>query len=75
MAISGKKGVLYTFSAILLLVVIFSQILFETSSKVNDENKVISIKTASMNAFVLGLEQDVERGLFIAGFRALVAAD
>jgi len=75
MAITGKKAVFYTFSAILLLVVIFAELLFETNYQVSDENKVVSVKTASLNAFVLGLEQDIERGLFIAGFRALVAAD
>lgn len=71
----GKKAVFYTFSALLLLTVVFADLLFQSSYQISEENKVVSIKTASLNAFVLGLDQDIERGLFIAGFRALIAAD
>ena len=75
MAITGKKAVFFTFSAILLLAVIFSDLLFESSFQLSDKNKVIGVKTDSLNAFVKGLDQDIERGLFIAGFRALIASE
>lgn len=72
---TGKKAMLYTFSAVLLLIVVFAALFFQTSYRTGEENKVVSIKTANLNAFVRGLDQDIERGLFIAGFRALLAAD
>jgi len=71
----AKKGVFFTLSAIILLTVFFAGLLFEISPQISEKNKVISVKTANMNQFVRGLDQDVERGLFIAGFRALLAAE
>ncbi|MBN2454475.1 hypothetical protein JXB11_02925 [Candidatus Woesearchaeota archaeon] len=70
-----KKAVFFTFSALLLLTVAFTGILFQTRYSVSEENELVSFKTSSLNSFVLSLDQDIERGLFIAGFRALISAD
>lgn len=70
----GKKAVFFTFSALLLLAVIFTWLLFNTSDRVGSERDLVKFKTTNMNQFIEGFDQDIERGLYIAGFRALISA-
>ena len=59
----------------LLLAVVFSSLLFQTERQITADINLVSLKTSNLNAFVRNLDEDVERGLFIAAFRALLAAD
>jgi hypothetical protein len=73
--ISGKRAVFYTFSALMLLAIIFSWMFFNMSFRVGEDNKLVAFKTSNMNEFISGFDQDMERGLYISGFRALLAAN
>jgi hypothetical protein len=70
----NKKAVFFTFSALFLLAIVFIYVYFVTSPTAVDEDEFISMKTDNLNNFVLGFDQDVARGLYIAGYRSLVSA-
>ncbi|MFH1181805.1 MAG: hypothetical protein V1702_02510 [Candidatus Woesearchaeota archaeon] len=71
----GKKAVFFTFSALFMLAIVFTWMFFNTSYRVGEESDLVKFKTSNMNEFVAGFDQDVERGVYIAGFRALISAE
>jgi hypothetical protein len=72
--IAGKKAVFFTFSALFLLAIIFTWMFFSTSQRIGDDSELIKFKTENLNEFVQGFDQDMQRGLYISGFRALLGA-
>ncbi|MBI2663730.1 hypothetical protein HYX10_00105 [Candidatus Woesearchaeota archaeon] len=75
MAVMHKKGVFFTLSALLLLSLVFADLLFEAAPHADQADKIVRVKTATLNSFVNNLDEDIARGLFIAGFRSLIAAN
>jgi hypothetical protein len=73
--IPGKKAVFFTLSALLLLSVIFAGLYFSMSYRLGEDDSLVSSKTVNMNEFVEGFDQDVDRGIYIAGFRALISSE
>ncbi len=71
----GKRGVFFTFTALLILTVVFMDALYTTRVSYTDQTKATSVRTSTLTTFQSGFEEDVQRGLFIAGFRALLAAE
>jgi hypothetical protein len=70
-----KKGIFYTFSALFMLAIIFTWLFFNTSYRVGDDTELVEYKTATMNDFIASFDNDVQRGLYIAGYRALLSAE
>jgi len=69
----NKKGVFYTFAAIALaLVVLFSFGAFKPY-ELKEEADVIGVRIDSINNFIKSIENDMEKGLFIASFRAFAS--
>lgn len=71
----STKGMFFTVSALILLSVLFTALIFQSRYNFSERSKVVSLKASSMQDFVSGLEQDTRRGLYIAGFRAVLGAE
>ena len=71
----GTKGMFFTISALILLSVLFVSLIFQNRYSISDRDRVVSLKTLTLQSFVSGLEQDAKKGLFIAGFRAVLGAE
>ena len=71
----GRKGMFFTISALILLGVLFVSLIFQNRYSFSDRDRVVSLKTLAMQNFASGLEQDAKKGLFIAGFRAVLGAE
>ncbi len=68
----NKKGIFFTIIAVsLVTVLIFSYIIYN-EYRLRDKSLVIETRIDSMNDFLKDVETDIERGLFIAGFRGLL---
>ena len=69
----GKKGVFFTFVAVVFLALL----IFSSSIRGHFNLRQISFATetriGTMNMFISDVEEDIERGTYIAGFRSLVA--
>lgn len=75
LAYRSKKGIFLTLTAFLLLSIVFTALLFQNRYTFSEKNKIVNVKTTTLNAFVTNLDADVARGLFIAGFRSVIAAE
>ena len=71
----STKGMFFTISALILLGVFFTSLIFQSRYSFSERNTIVSLKTSTMQNFVSGLEQDAKKGLFIAGFRAVMGAE
>lgn len=71
----STKGMFFTISALILLSVFFTSLIFQNRYSFSERNTVVSLKTSTLQNFVSGLEQDAKKGLFIAGFRAVLGAE
>lgn len=70
---SNKRGVFFTFTAILLVTLLFisySSILNEVSKK-NQYSETIRIE--SMNSFLVNLEQEASNAIYTASFRSMIS--
>lgn len=76
--LSGKgstKGMFFTISAIILLSVLFASLMFQNKYTLNEQNKIVRLKTSSLQNFVSGLEEDTKKSLYIAGYRSILGAE
>ncbi len=71
----GKTAMFFTITAIMLLTVVFISLIFQSRYTFSERNRVVSVKGSSLNTFVAGLEEDVSRGMFIAGYGAILAVE
>ena len=71
----NARGMFFTISALILISVFFASLIFQNRYNFNEHDKIVSLKTSSLQNFVSGLEQDTKKGLFIAGFRAVLGAE
>jgi hypothetical protein len=70
-----KKAVVFTIiSVILISMLVFSSVLYNRHG-LRDESKVTSKRIISMNNFIKDIENDIERGIYITGFRALMSME
>ncbi len=75
MAIRHKKGIFFTFIAILLSAIIILSFVIHTEYRLRNRMFVIETRIETVNDFVKDVETDLERGLYIASFRALLALE
>ena len=72
MAISSKKGVLFTLVAIILVLILILIIFTENEYRLSNKMSVIEIRVETINDFIKSVEKDLNRGLYITSFRALL---
>ncbi len=71
----NKKSMFFSIIAIALISLIVFSLTIYTSYKLRDKVMVTETRIYSMNSFIDDVEKDIERGLYISGFRALMSME
>jgi len=71
----NKKSMFFTITAIALIALVVFSLTIYTSYKLRDKVMVTETRVYSMNSFIDDVEKDIERGLYISGFRALMSME
>lgn len=71
----NKKGIFFTFAAIVLSIIIISSFNVYTGYRLKDKMEVIEVRINTMNSFIIDLENDIENAIFISGFRSLLSLE
>lgn len=69
--LKGRKGIFFTMAAIALAMVILFSFRAVQPKDLEDQTDVAAIRIWTMNSFIKDVEQDLEKGLYIASYRAL----
>ena len=69
----NKKGIFFTFAAIALAIVIILSFNVYKTYEMKEKADVIGLRINTVNNFVKDVEQDLEKGLYIASFRAFAS--
>ena len=69
----NRKGVFFTFVATVFLALLIFSSVIGNNFRLRQISFATETRISTMNMFVNDVERDVERGAYIAGFRALVA--
>ncbi len=70
-----KKGFFFTVAALLLLTLLLFAASLSGTSRLMEKTAVIDSRVASVNDFLKSSEQDIQRGVYISGFRAILSAE
>lgn len=68
-----KRGVFYTTAAIALTIVIIITYSAYNTYRLSDKMEVIQIRIETVNFFIKDVERDINKGIFITGFRTLLS--
>lgn|SRR3989338_5909442 len=68
-----KKAILYTTAAIALTIVIFVTYSAYSTYRLSDKMDVIETRIETVNFFIKDVEKDLQKGVYIAGFRTLLS--
>jgi hypothetical protein len=71
----NKKGMFFTVIAIAFIVVFIFAFTFNVGSRLTNQMQITESRISSINEFILDLERDTERGLYISSYRALLAVE
>ena len=71
----GKKSILYTIAAIALTIVIIVTYSAYSTYRLNDKMDTIETRIETVNFFIKDVESDLDRGIYISGFRTLLSFD
>ena len=71
----NKKSMFFTITAIALIALVVFSLTIYTSYRLRDKVMVTETRIYSMNSFIDDVEKDIERGLYISGFRALMSME
>ncbi|MDD5086373.1 MAG: hypothetical protein PHV16_01345 [Candidatus Nanoarchaeia archaeon] len=74
MAIKKKAMVFTIISVILISILVFSFTLYNKYS-LRDKSVVTGTRVKSMDNFIMDIENDIERGVYITGFRAIMSME
>ncbi len=69
----NKKGIFFTFAAIVLSLVLILSFRVYKTYEMREKADVIGIRVTTMNNFIKDIEQDLEKGLYISSFRAFAS--
>ena len=69
----GKKGMIFTVIAVLLVSVMISSTFFLTKSSYIKKSFVANSRVSSMNDFLLSVEADMDRSIMISGYRTIIS--
>ena len=70
-----KKGIFFTFIAITLTAVVILSFIIHTQYRLRNKMFVIETRIDTLNDFIQDTETDLERGLYIAAFRAILSLE
>jgi len=71
----NKKSIFFSITAIVLITITIFSLTIYTKYSLRDEVMVTETRIYSMNNFMDDVEKDMERGLYISGFRALMSME
>ncbi len=71
----NKKAFYFTTIAIALSIVVLLSYNVYTSYKLKDEMKPIEVRVNTMSNFINDLEKDIDKAIFIVGFRSLLSLE
>lgn len=71
----NRKSMFFSITAIALIFLVVFSFTIHTSYKLRDKVMVTETRIYSMNSFIDDVEKDIERGLYISGFRALMSME
>ncbi|MBI3034154.1 hypothetical protein HYY72_03260 [Candidatus Woesearchaeota archaeon] len=74
MAVTGKKGIFFTVTAAMLLLALAIMLSMQATYQPTDRT-VTETRITSMNDFAKSVQNDLQRGLYITGFRAIISMD
>lgn len=69
----NKKAVFFTVTAIILTVVIILSFTVHTEYRLKEKMNTIETRITTMNNFIKDVEQDLQKGVYIASFRAFLS--
>ncbi len=69
----GKKGVFFTFIALFIIILIVAIVSTKQRFRYTEKSNAIATRIRTMNGFIEDYEKDIQRELFIGGYRALVS--
>ncbi len=69
----NRKGIFYTMAAIAITIVIFVTYSAYTRYTLKDKMGVTQIRIETVNFFIKDVEKDINKGIFIAGYRSLLS--
>ena len=72
---NNKKGIFFTFAAIVLSIIIILSFNTYNIYRMKDEIELVEIRINTMNRFVKDMQEDMENAVFIAGFRAILSLE
>jgi hypothetical protein len=68
----GKKGVFYTLLAISFLLIMLFFVRMQTESRVSDKIDLTRTRIETIDQYIDGVEEDMQRALYIGGFRSIL---
>jgi len=71
----NRKSMFFSITAIALISLVVFSFTIHTSYKLRDKVMVTETRIYSMNSFIDDVEKDIERGLYISGFRSLMSME
>lgn len=75
LGIKNRKSVFYSFVAIILLLFMVYAVSIKVETTMNDEMDYIRMRAHAMNNFMKALADDMERGIYISGFRSIASLE
>ena len=69
----NKKGVFFTFIALFIIILVVAVVTTKDTYRYRERSNAISSRVKTMNNFIQDFEEDLERELFIGGYRALIS--
>jgi len=71
----NKKSIFFSITAIALITLTIFSLTIYTRYRLRDKIMVTETRIYSMNNFIDDVEKDIERGIYISGFRALMSME
>ncbi|MBN1502427.1 hypothetical protein JW930_02705 [Candidatus Woesearchaeota archaeon] len=69
----NKKGVFFTYMAVFLIILIVAVVSTKDKYRYREKSNAISARIKTINSFIGDFEKDLDRELFIGGYRALLS--
>jgi len=71
----NKKGVFFTFTAIVLSIIIILSFSTYNAYRTKDKMGLVETRVNTMNSFAKDMQEDLENVIFIAGFRTILSLE
>lgn len=68
-----KKGVFFTFIALFIIILLVALISTKDKYRYREKSNAMLVRTRTVNNFIVDFEKDLDRELFIGGYRALLS--